>query len=280
MKMSSSAETTTPIAQARRARRRSCASQIARREDQHDERQQQRLDGVQSLGAALGGLQLIRSQQDDPARIRRQGADAASDGGVPGDPADERPEIEHDLAVRRRQGPVAVIEEAVQLTARALVREAPCPLGLGRGEHALRALHEHVPQARCGRGRERLRARGQRVAQLARDVDVRVELIDEVRRERLPDLGVLQDLGTRVGPRRRIQGDAPDPQRQRAGGEQDRREHHEAAHAPQASPARPRRCVVRRLVPCCCCLRHGVQALACASPWRHPERARRPVARR
>ena len=214
---SRSPATVTPIAHARTAGLRSCASQIARAKisatsgtSTSGDRVEQDLrlavcadfELVRSAGSRSGRRSAAASQRDprrrtDPRSGTRAGADRAR----------PRRSSSSGRRSRRRGGGSAGGGRAV--------RSAPDALHLWRCERTLGALLEHVAQAGGRRRGERLRARRQRALELARDVHVRVQLVDEVGGQGLParpgPAGPSSSCSSRWVCRRRRAGSRPRP---------------------------------------------------------------------
>ena len=150
-------------------------------------------------------------------------------------------QVQDDCPVRRGESAAAAVEQLGELTLRTAVRGPPGGLRLRGGEDALGASREDVAQRCRRRGRQGLRTRGKRVTQLGGDVDVVVELVHQVGRDRLLDHWIGEHFPTGIGPRIRVEHDAVDPDRQRADRQEDRAERDQAAHAPEPLAAGLRR---------------------------------------
>jgi hypothetical protein len=86
------------------------------------------------------------------------------------------------------------------------IRVAPGLLYPRRLDRLLSRLRGELPNARRCRGRKRLKVFGQPLLDHLRDVDVRVELVDGVGRDRIRDRLVLQQLVARAHPLVRVKG--------------------------------------------------------------------------
>ena len=108
---------------------------------------------------------------------------------------DDRPQVEHDLAARRRDELALVVEELDELPLRRRGDAYPCLLEARPLEQPVRRLLGALPRDAREHRRERLLALGQALGDRLLDVDVRVELLDGRPRHLLADLVGQDQLG-------------------------------------------------------------------------------------
>ena len=219
----------------------------AGRDEQRDREQQQRQrdehdrQRAQDAQAVLRGVELVRAQDRDLGRVGGQAR------GHPSADADarlrlleQRLEVEHhDAAVGRDHG-AAALEHPEQQLVGVAVGALPGELRARAGEHLVGGALGEGAQGARGRPGERLRARRQRIPDLALDVDVRVELVDEEAGDLVADHLLLEQTAAGGRPVVRVEDLPVDPDGEDRDEGHDRREHHEGQRKASAADGRLR----------------------------------------
>jgi hypothetical protein len=179
---------------------------------EHAEEQHER-QGFDGTGNRLRQAELLGAQDLDLRGARRQLVDKLCPGAdAPGELGEQCAQVERDHPALRGDRSPAVVEDGIdQQRVGTPVGFLPCHLDSGAVQRPLGDVVGGAAQGVGRRGGERVRAGGQRLAQLAGDVDVGVQLIDEVAGDRGLDRGLLEQRRARPSPLVGLQRLAADP---------------------------------------------------------------------
>ena len=184
-------------------------------QDEH-RHEEPRAEDADALDAGLRGRELVRAhQRDRPRLVRQLGEGILRDPELGTDLDDELVQVERDVAAARGDAvPGLVLEHVDELL-------------VGDRAHANEELLDPRPRERTGHGscrrlleragegrRQRPEGRREPIRERLRDVDVLVQLVDRVRRDRRLHRRVLDDLGRRLVPGRVVEHLPVDPVRQ------------------------------------------------------------------
>ena len=192
--------------------------------------QSQRAEELQDLGQVLGGLELVRLHDLDAAGVGTKLLRDLTDDRDPLPQLDhERLQIEHDGAVLGAQRADVVIEDVDQLRVRPCDGVHPELLHTWTLEHASGGPLGELAQTRRRRAGEPLLVGRQPLLQGCRDIDVRVQRVDERRRDLVADLVVGDQVAGGCRDRVRVEALEADVAGQEAQESQEHAEHGEDA---------------------------------------------------